>query len=499
MQSVLAQYTIRSKQEYIFRTNKIVEIVGASVNIRDAWTKLFKCADKLNMKYELSTNNDYNDEIVRDKFEKNELSFVELFCGGGNETILYKDKDTYIRLNQVFSKQLLLECPGMVPMAVCVTATDNYDDDYKRLMSKSEIEKNKMYPGQNEFILPFSMIDRDTYKPYTRIVNNEKYSEESYTKREIGVKERDEEGSIKILDDIVTKKGFESLLAVVHADGNNMGSKIMDMLDGKTSYDDCVNLMREFTKETARVFGEIGISAIKEKQAELKKKNIKEEKTAFRIIIKDGDDMTFVCNARYVFEYVSAYINAVQNYKSKWNYSSCAGVCIFHSHYPFARAYELAEQACDAAKTKVHRSFSGNISNSVDEGWIDFHYIHSGIGGNLEEIRERHNTKNKIARPWIVSGNNSTCYKFENLYKLHKIFVIDNRIARSVIKEIGVSFEESTEAGIKELRRLYNKLNKNQSEMIKKELYELFGEEEMQLKAIYDYSEIYDLVFKEDK
>lgn len=30
MKMVLAQYTIRSKQEYIFRTNRMVEIAGAS-------------------------------------------------------------------------------------------------------------------------------------------------------------------------------------------------------------------------------------------------------------------------------------------------------------------------------------------------------------------------------------------------------------------------------------------------------------------------------------
>lgn len=33
MKMVLAQYTIRSKQEYIFRTNRMVEIAGASENI----------------------------------------------------------------------------------------------------------------------------------------------------------------------------------------------------------------------------------------------------------------------------------------------------------------------------------------------------------------------------------------------------------------------------------------------------------------------------------
>lgn len=47
MKMVLAQYTIRSKQEYIFRTNRMVEIAGASENISQSWNILFTQADKM--------------------------------------------------------------------------------------------------------------------------------------------------------------------------------------------------------------------------------------------------------------------------------------------------------------------------------------------------------------------------------------------------------------------------------------------------------------------
>lgn len=47
---VLAQYTIRSKQEYIFRTNRMVEIAGASENISQSWNILFNQADEIGKK-----------------------------------------------------------------------------------------------------------------------------------------------------------------------------------------------------------------------------------------------------------------------------------------------------------------------------------------------------------------------------------------------------------------------------------------------------------------
>ena len=49
---ILAQYTIRSKQDYIFKTNRVLEIVGASKIIEGIWDDLFGCAVDLGLKTE---------------------------------------------------------------------------------------------------------------------------------------------------------------------------------------------------------------------------------------------------------------------------------------------------------------------------------------------------------------------------------------------------------------------------------------------------------------
>lgn len=50
--------------------------------------------------------------------------------------------------------------------------------------------------------------------------------------------------------------------------------------------------------------------------------------------------MTFICNARFVMDYVKAYLDAVKKHKDKkqseWEYSSCAGIAFSIAHYPFA-------------------------------------------------------------------------------------------------------------------------------------------------------------------
>lgn len=498
MKMVLAQYTIRSKQEYIFRTNRMVEIAGASENISQSWNILFNQADEIDKKLRrVSENTPFCMEDVKRLFDEQKLNGIELFCGGGNDTVLYDSIETYLEVNKAFSRFLLENYPGMIPMAVACEYSGDYDKDYANLMKQSEIEKNKMISGQSDFILPFSMMDRTTFQPYSDIINiagsSVRVTDEAKAKRKAGLKIREQDEKVKLLDDLITKKGEESLLAVVHADGNNMGSKISEMLTDKKDYDSCVNIMREFTADTAKAFGKSGLDAMQKCQQQLKeeyKDKYDEKVFFFRKIIADGDDMTFVCNARFVMDYVRAYLEAVQNYNNKeekgWRYSSCAGICIFHSHYPFARAYSLAEQACDSAKKNVH----GECIK--EESWIDFHYIHNGVGGDLEQIREHQGVTGCMARPWRIDTKVNTDRKNYNTLQILADIMKENGVSRSDIKTIGSELEDSYSYGKFELNRVYGHHRNLQNEI--KEKLKIDKEEDL-LPIIYDLSEVYDLWF----
>lgn len=493
---VLAQYTIRSKQEYIFRTNRIVEMMGGSKNISNAWNLLFEAAQNVGIKIERDSQKEFKFEEIQSAFLSQKLNMIELFCGGGNETILFDSVKTLLRVNQEFSYKIMQECPGMIPMVEYVFVTGDYKKDYEQLMDKSEKQKKRMVPGTNEFIVPFAMMDRDTFQPFVDVLNmdgeEKRVTAESKSKRKTGLEMRNKDNSIKLLDKMVTEKGKESLLAVVHADGNNMGRKIMEMLGDNTSYDFCISKMRKFTQDTDKVFVDAGLAAMEKKKEELKQKypKLKDQSFAYRVVIADGDDMTFICNARFVMEYVKAYLGAVEEYSSEWHYSSCAGICIFHSHYPFARAYSLAEQCCDdSAKKMVHVESSQGV---VEESWVDFHYIHSGVGGDLMGIRDYHGVANKMARPWGIqtSKKNRQYQKFEEMVAIIK----REKIARTNIKTIGNAWEVSKEEGNKEFARTFA-----HKQPIVTELVDLFGDKGTLMKALYDLSEVYDLWFEEVK
>ena len=248
MPYVLAQYTIRSKQEYIFRSNRITEIIGASDNITKSWDILFDQADKVfgqsgtagKKTQRIADQTEFHMSETEKAFKEQALHMVELFRGGGNDTVLFDSRDNFEKVNKAFSRYLLEHYPGMIPMAVCCSCTGDYQHDYACLMQEADREKNCMISGQNDFILPFSMMDRNTFQPYSRVIYYKdspvRLTDEAYSKRIPGQEISRKDQDVKLLDNMVTEKGQESLLAVVHADGNNMGIKIAEMLKGKTDY-----------------------------------------------------------------------------------------------------------------------------------------------------------------------------------------------------------------------------------------------------------------------
>ena len=510
--AILAQYTIRSKQSYIFRTNAMREITGASALIRDAWDVLFKKATDAGLITE-KLPDDLNTAFDLNSAFCNGAQMVDLFRGGGNDTVLFKDEESMKLANAAFTRALLEECPGMIPMCAWVETGENYKDDYQKLMEASEREKNRMAPGLSLAMAPFSMMDRKTFQPIA-CVKTEGGREQQLTAeaeaklRKFGMGKEKQPGDV--LDDI------GKLLAVVHADGNNMGQKIIQLLGKRTTYAECVPLMRKFTDATARAFtgGEN-----KEPRKALETYAEEKGKDAIargevndyivRWIVHDGDDATFVCNANRALELTEYYLKKVLKHQNEgvedangdlFQYSSCAGICLFHSHYPFSMAYAMAEEACDSAKKPVHRPAEKKEGEKgpqfIDEAWIDFHFIHSGLSGDLADLREQQGTAERMARPWLVTVEDEdarmTTKKLSSLAERLRLF---HGVTRTNIKALGAAWERSKAEGIAELHRVYS--HARCADKLRDELENMFGKDEnVQMKAIYDLAEVYDLWFR---
>lgn len=435
---VLCMYDIRGKQEFIYRSSKLKEIVGASLIIRDLFKDYLYDAAKQcrNLRYKNTENIDLvkeHEAIFRydpnaqklDKFSfknfedrmKEDKYIGEIvYDGGGNFILLYKDEAVMKKTTEIFTKKIMKEIGTLRVVATHIKgiSSDNYhsDDvnapgDYERLYRKHRLRESTALYTAPYGSLPIVQTDLGSSLPLTYMYDNApkdgsssaksyiKYSAETNAKLKKyweEVKAHGEEMGEKVLDNIVAQtKGEDSMLAIFYIDGNAMGAKVQACLSGVNTYDDCVSRLREFSRKIQKIF----IDDRRKDMLDVDKaqSSDKEKRYRSRILIGAGDEMTIICRADRSYEIIKEYLSNLPS-----PYSSCAGAAIFHSHSPFADAYRIAEQCCEDSCKKYMKDKGLTLANLMD-----FEYCQGGIGLKLEEIREENGDVDN-SRPWLVES-----------------------------------------------------------------------------------------------
>ena len=92
---------------------------------------------------------------------------------------------------------------------------------------------------------------------------------------------------------------------------------------------------------------------------------------------------------KYALEVSTEIIRKIEKSKlGDINFSSCGGIVYVHSHFPFYRAYELAEQLCSNAKDKAKKE--ENKVNGRAQSYLDFELLQAGVVSTITHtIKER--------------------------------------------------------------------------------------------------------------
>lgn len=435
---VLCMYDIRGKQEFIYKSSKLKEIVGASLIIRDLFEDYLydaakTCRDNINK--ESKVKEEYKDKDAIFRYDPNEdklkkFSFRDfedrmngnqyigeiVYDGGGNFLMLYKNEEAMKKTTEIFTKKILKEIGTLRVVATYIgnIREDNYhsDDsndpgDYERLYQRHRFRESTALCTQPYGSLPIVQTSPVSSMPLTYMYDHApkdiSASGKSYFKCSTEtnaklkkyweeVKDHGDEMGETILDNIVAEtKGEDSMLAIFYIDGNAMGAKVQACLNGKKNYDDCVNLLREFSKKIQKTF-------IDDRKKDMLKEDEKQssDKKHFRsrILIGAGDEMTIICRADESYEIIKEYLSKIPS-----PYSSCAGAAIFHSHTPFSDAYRIAEQCCEDTCKNYMKENGLTLANLMD-----FEYCQGGIGFKLSDIRKE-NGDDDNSRPWLVESN----------------------------------------------------------------------------------------------
>lgn len=422
---VLALYDCRSKQEYIYRTNRMIEISGGSALLTELFGKFFN--NQENFRTDWRSNINVSGDFVGE-FENSGLDGELLYDGGGNLFVIYRNREVYLETNKRLSRYAIDKTYSVSIVASCVPVTGNFNADRSRLYAENTTQKNQgsfLVPNN---VLPFTQIDRLTYMPIVEKAKKDKNDDKDKKdeKREYTMESRlkFKKGSLRggqtdLGNMIVFDK--KSILAVIYIDGNNMGAKLKNVTKNINSYAEGVSELRQFSVDTNTTFVDTPIERIEEfllqkyNEADKNEKN----KYLYRKVISGGDEITLVCNARLVPDILRIYFNALG--ESTENNSACAGVALFHSHAPFSEVYKIAEECCESGKDVAH--LPGNADNS----YIDFHFCHSGITNDLKTLRKEQGI---LTQPYQVGAD------WEEFLELAERI---RPIGRSNIKDLGLA------------------------------------------------------------
>lgn len=441
---VLAMYDVRGKQEFIYRSSKIKEIIGGSFVIADIYKDyLYPVAEKHGKGIFHDSDKPFTQNAFIQHMSEGYIGEV-VYEGGGNFFVLYKNRNVWREVNQQFTRSVFDAIGTLKVLSTCIEIDgfDDYKGNVKTLMDEHKLNEAIDPPVMPTHVLPIAMRDRQTSMSITHRVMDEASNKElelstenfrkrvkfnelrsNRTKDQYGNREYLQEG---MLDKLVSKKGEDSMLAVIYIDGNGMGAKVERVTGGLTKYDDAVGALRGFSKAINEEYVKKPIEKIGEYLN-------KDGSRRSRLVVGAGDEMTIICNAHDAIGIVRTYFKA-QAEQGNQN-TSCAGIAVFHSHAPFADAYRFAEACCESGKKRMKKM---GIENAR---LLDFHMIQSGMSVSLETTR-RYEAGDIITKPWYIfpnelSDEDGVTYDIDGTDgMINKVVEYLGSMSRSNIKEL---------------------------------------------------------------
>ena len=364
---------VQGIQSFIFRTNELKDIVGASELVEHICTKFFK-----------------------DEFLQNGEALI---TAAGNIKCKYSNEEECKKTVRLFPKKVMEKAPGItISQAVVKCTEDELQNDFQKLMNQLEgklhAQRNKQAKSMTLGLMSLER-SRKTGLPAIRRNNDEYIDEATLKKRELS---EGAKATIKLCEksfgqEHVSPRNIalnigeltdkNDWIAIIHADGNGLGEVVQRKASTKEGLKDFSQNLDHATIDAARAAFRAACTSIGSN-----------EKYPFRPVVLGGDDMTVICKASLALPYVKEYI---KNFEEKtkeylgYKLTACAGIAYIKSAYPFHYGYSLAEILCSQAK-KVSKSPSVSKGAASAPSSIMFYKVQSSFIESYDLLIEKEKT-----------------------------------------------------------------------------------------------------------
>ena len=364
MSKFLYGAAVQGIQDFIFRTNKLQEIVGASELVARVCTSMFS-------------------ELIGDAAYAGSSPKAEMIVkAAGNIKCLFYDEDLCKKAVSEFPRKVMLAAPGItISQAVVRMNPDTtFAVAVEELESRLRIQRNKPAESLTTGLIGIER-SQATGLPAVEVDSERiRIDEGTAQKKVVGTRqpialcqksfgERVKAESVPF--ELNNLKGKNDWIAIIHADGNGLGRVIE-----QKGHD-----MRELSRFSVSLDDATRAAAQQTYQFIKNNYDIKRI-IPLRPIVLSGDDMTIICRADLAFDYAASFLKnfELETEKRGQRLTACAGIAFIKSKFPFYYGYQLAESLCEQAKKDARQQ--GPDSPSC----LMFHKVQSAFFDNYETI-----------------------------------------------------------------------------------------------------------------
>ena len=385
-----------SLQRYIFQSNRLRENIGASYLAKHWLEKgLVKAVSADTTDWDR-----YTDNPLRCQRKNKDINLI--YVGGGKAALLCKSQESAKNAVKTWSAEVQKEAPGLrVSVGSCEVDNSIATAYHKALTDLVRCEEALPF-GIPLYSLPVVRTCTSTGLPASELKEKVWISQSAACKQNAVIDaqkvisnefhqilRRPSLPRQRFAIELEDLGGYEgqSHIAVVHADGNGMGDKLMKVVNESTLGDEAfLEHIRQFSASVTRLSKKALQQTLEHLKEFLPSESLHNPKEIFplRPIVHGGDDLTFVCDGRLGLHLAAFYLKKFKGeipiVDRDEPVSACAGVAIVPTKFPFARAYDFAEELCGLAK-EAHRKDNENSS------WLDFQLIPEGATTSITELR----------------------------------------------------------------------------------------------------------------